>query len=128
MQSRVHKRFGRQAVVAGVGSLSLLAAAVLLGTVAHGCNQGREGDRCNPNLLPEAGFTYGENEDECGTGLSCQQPVDCPENYCCPTSGPSTNPFCQPGCNGGQASICAAGGDADCSQLEGGPAEGSDGG
>jgi hypothetical protein len=77
-----------------------------------GCNAGNLGERCNPDL----------SHDECGSGLSCQQPVNCPENYCCPTSGTTTNVFCQPGCNGGQASICAAGGDADCWEL-GGDAE-----
>ncbi len=62
------------------------------------CEQGREGDRCNPNL----------SHDECGSGLTCQQPENCPENYCCPTSGTSTNPLCQPGCNGGAEAICEA--------------------
>jgi hypothetical protein len=37
----------------------------------------------------------------------------CPENYCCPVDSDgnlttSTNPNCQPGCNGGAASICTA--------------------
>jgi hypothetical protein len=41
----------------------------------------------------------------------------CPENYCCPVDGngnltPSTNPNCQPGCNGGAASICTAEGNS----------------
>jgi len=76
----------------------------LFAVTGTGCNQDQEGDRCNPDL----------SHDECNAGLSCQQPVDCPENYCCPVSGTSSNPNCQPGCNGGQASICAAGGDADC--------------
>jgi hypothetical protein len=44
----------------------------------------------------------------------------CPENYCCPVDGNgnlyppgpnNTNPNCQPGCNGGAASICASIGD-----------------
>lgn len=83
---------------------SALAVLLSVAWLAAGCNQGQEGDRCNPDL----------SHDECGSGLSCQQPRDCPENYCCPTSGTTSNPYCQPGCNGGQASICAAGGDADC--------------
>jgi hypothetical protein len=88
------------------------ASALVLG--GAGCQQGQEGDRCNPSL----------SHDECGAGLSCQQPVDCPENYCCPKSGASSNPYCQPGCAGGQASICAAGGDADCPQAgDGGAAD-----
>ena len=41
----------------------------------------------------------------------------CPENYCCPVDSngnltTSTNPNCQPGCNGGAASICTAVGNA----------------
>ena len=81
-----------------------LGVGVLL--AGTGCEIGREGDRCNPNL----------SHDECGDGLHCTQPVDCPENYCCPVimTPDDKNPYCQPGCNGGQQSICAAGGDADC--------------
>jgi hypothetical protein len=103
---------------------TVFAALSMAAALAAGCNQGDEGDRCNPSL----------SHDECGAGLSCQQPVDCAENYCCPTSGSSSNPYCQPGCNGGQASICAAGGDADCdsgsasSSDAGGDGEGEDGG
>src|ERR1700722_302824 len=73
-------------------------AVVLLGAIGVACEQGAEGDRCNPDL----------SHDECDNGLTCQQPVNCPENYCCPTSGKSSDPFCQPGCNGGLAAICAA--------------------
>jgi hypothetical protein len=118
MQAKVQKKSGRQAIVAAGASLSLLVTAVLLAATTHGCNQAREGDRCNPALTN----VYGVNEDECGDGLSCQPIQDCPETYCCPISGPSANAFCQPGCAGGQASICAAGGDADCASLDdGGP-------
>lgn len=92
-------------------AMGVLFVAAVLAAAATGCDTGNEGDRCNPDL----------SHDECGAGLSCQQPKDCPENYCCPTSGTSTNPYCQPGCAGGQASICAAGGDADC-PSEGGEA------
>ncbi len=84
--------------------LLLLTGSIALGG-AGGCDVGNEGERCNPSL----------SHDECGAGLSCQQPVDCPENYCCPTSGQSSNPNCQPGCNGGLASMCDAGSaDPDC--------------
>ncbi len=85
----------------------LVLGALLLGP--NGCLQGAEGDRCNPDLA--------QGESDCGGGLSCQQPADCPESYCCPLTGPTTSAFCQPGCAGGQASICDAGGDADCDQL-----------
>lgn len=101
-------------------TLSRISIALFcLGTVAvfgaGGCRIGKEGERCNPSL----------SHDECGSGLACTQPVDCPENYCCPTSGTSSSDYCQPGCAGGQASICAAGGDADC-PSEAGEDGGSD--
>jgi hypothetical protein len=89
--------------------LTLIAALLLF---HEACNQGREGDRCNPDLAT--------GETDCGAGLSCQIPPDCPEAYCCPKNGSSENPFCQTGCNGGQASICDAGGDADCQDLDDG--------
>ena len=98
---------------------SAVFALVGAAALATGCNQGAEGDRCNPDL----------SHDECGAGLHCTQPVDCPETYCCPTSGNSNNQYCQPGCAGGQASICAAGGDADCPTDGGGGTDsGGDGG
>ncbi len=86
-----------------IGILLLVGSASLV-TLSAGCDGGSEGDRCNPSL----------SHDDCNDGLVCTQPVDCPENYCCPSSGNSTNPNCQAGCNGGQASICYGGGDADC--------------
>jgi hypothetical protein len=93
--------------------------AVVLGALAviGGCdyNEGAEGDRCNPLLT----------SNECNSGLVCSgYPIGqstaypiafCPENYCCPPDlSQSTNPYCQPGCNGGAASICSAldGGDS----------------
>jgi hypothetical protein len=100
------------AIVSRVG----IALLVALGGVAlgggGGCNIGQEGERCNPSLT----------HDECGAGLACTNPTNCPEYYCCPTSGKSSNPYCQDGCNGGNVSICASGGDADC------PSEGGDDG
>lgn len=68
-----------------------LLTVVALGFVAIGvsCNQGREGDRCNP-------VAAANGEDECGSGLSCQQPTNCAENYCCPTDlSQATNGFCK---------------------------------
>jgi hypothetical protein len=86
-------------------------ALALLGAIGVACEQGAEGDRCNPDL----------SHDECDNGLACTQPVNCPENYCCPTSGPSSDPNCQPGCNGGLAAICAADPDASACQVDSGP-------
>jgi hypothetical protein len=72
--------------------------------VLTGCDQGAEGDRCNPDLV---------DSNECNGNLVCTQPASCPENYCCPPDGgASSNPNCQPGCNGGALSICEAKPDA----------------
>jgi hypothetical protein len=87
---RVHSRRGLRfcALVALSGALLGLA----------GCNQGAEGGRCNPDL----------SHNECNSGLTCQQPAQCPENYCCPATGASSDPNCQPGCTpGGVAGLCA---------------------
>ncbi len=78
--------------------VALLGAAAL---VMVACSQGSEGDRCNPDLNP--------GNPECNGGLTCMQPPLCPEAYCCPTTGTSSNPNCQTGCNGGAASACNAG-------------------
>jgi hypothetical protein len=82
---------------------SLVAAFAV---VLFACNQGSQGDRCNPNL----------SHDECNSGLSCVSPPLCPEAYCCPTDAngnllPNSDPNCQIGCNGGAASACNAGAD-----------------
>ena len=58
-----------------------------LGVLAfgNGCDGGREGERCNPNL----------SHNECDDGLTCVQPATCVESYCCPANASaSTNPYC----------------------------------
>jgi len=101
---------------------TLATAALAIGGVllalffamATGCIGGfsdenvSEGNRCNPL----------DSHNECASGLVCtgQGPSPavpyCPENYCCSVDSNgnlnSTNPNCQPGCNGGAASICNA--------------------
>jgi hypothetical protein len=75
-----------------------------------------EGERCNP-------YT---SHNECASGLVCAgyPPATpgagwsgiviplCPENYCCAADSngniTSSNPNCQPGCNGGALSMCNA--------------------
>jgi hypothetical protein len=104
--------------------LVALAAALVLG--AGACNEAGQGDRCNPL----------RSSNECGSGLVCAgnpigqssaHPIPfCPENYCCPANADGTvdyasasSPYCQPGCNGGAAAICAAGGgEADAEACE----------
>jgi hypothetical protein len=101
-----------------------VAGALLLG--AGGCNEAGQGDRCNPL----------RSSNECGSGLVCAgNPIGqstmypiafCPENYCCPVDSAgnvdfanASSPFCQPGCNGGAAALCAAGGgEADAAACE----------
>jgi hypothetical protein len=113
----------RKPLYARLGALCMIVASGLYALTTNGCNEGAEGDRCNPNLISSSpAATY--NEDECGSGLTCTQPMFCPENYCCPTSGVSSNPNCQPGCNGGAASGCAAGVQADCDFLSDAGADG----
>jgi hypothetical protein len=94
--------------------LFVLAGALVLG--AGACNEAGQGDRCNPL----------RSSNECGGGLVCAgNPIGqsanyvipyCPENYCCPLNADGTlnlttpsSPYCQPGCNGGAAALCAAG-------------------
>ncbi len=91
------------AIARRIGSFVAALALGIAVSAGQACNVGQEGERCNPDL----------SHDECGAGLACTRPSNCPENYCCPTSGGSSNPYCQDGCNGGNCSIFLAGGDAD---------------
>jgi hypothetical protein len=78
---------------------SVFALIVGLSAAALGCQQGAEGDYCNPDL----------SHNECNSGLVCFTPDLCPESYCCPaTVTPESSPFCQTGCAGGAAAICSA--------------------
>ena len=75
--SATRGRAFRRAFVGALGMAAVMAVA--------GCDQGKEGDRCNPDL----------SHDECNSGLTCQQPSTCAENYCCPTpASSSSNPYC----------------------------------
>jgi len=117
--------------LARIGAL-VTVGLVALAVAAAGCTGGwdysnvSEGNRCNPY----------DSHNECGSGLACTVSAwqlanqsgtlgsgagpmleFCPENYCCPVDGngnltTSSNSNCQPGCNGGAASICAAVGNA----------------
>jgi len=77
----------------------LLALAAVLALAAAGCDEGHEGDRCVAALT---------HNDCASSDLVCTQPANCPETYCCPVSGMSSNPYCQPGCGGGGLSIAFA--------------------
>jgi hypothetical protein len=79
-----------------------------------------EGDRCNPL----------DQHNECSSGAVCtgqgSSPTIpfCPENYCCSVDSSgniaSGNANCQPGCNGGAASICKADSDPGACAFAGG--------
>jgi hypothetical protein len=75
----------------------LVAMLALFALAAAGCDEGHEGDRCVLAL---------SHNDCASSDLTCMQPTDCPETYCC--SANSTNAFCQAGCNGGALSILFA--------------------
>ncbi|MGA3124486.1 MAG: hypothetical protein ABSF69_27320 [Polyangiaceae bacterium] len=77
----------------------LLAVAAALALAAAGCNEGHEGDRCVAAL---------SHNDCANSDLVCGPVPDCPETYCCPASGMSSNAFCQPGCAGGALGIIFA--------------------
>ena len=66
-----------------IGALVLAAASIIV--LANGCDGGREGDRCNP----------AQSSNECGSGLTCQQPSTCVESYCCPADpSKSSSNYC----------------------------------
>jgi hypothetical protein len=131
-------------------ALGALFAAVLL--VLAGCIGGwtddnvSEGNRCNPydshnecasglactvsswqmsmqGMVASDGLTA----PFLGSGAGPVQ-MYCPENYCCPVDSngnltTSSDPNCQPGCNGGAQAICTASGDpAACAFADGGQA------
>jgi hypothetical protein len=69
------------------------------------CQQGAQGDRCNPDLVQSGGATPQYNEDECNSGLSCQVPPTCAIAVCCPKSPPYADPSCA--CLANPAAGCA---------------------
>jgi hypothetical protein len=125
------------AVLVAVGSVAFaLAPAGCVGGWDY--SNVPEGDRCNPydshgecssglactvssyqvaNQAGTSNLGTPELALAAGAGINTSGTYDvlefCPENYCCPVDGdgnlaPSSNANCQPGCNGGAASICAA--------------------
>jgi hypothetical protein len=86
-------------------SCAAALVAALVGLALPACDQGAEGDRCNPNLIQSGGAVPQYNADECGSGLSCQIPPTCGNAYCCPSSPPYTDPNCA--CLANPAAGCA---------------------
>lgn len=101
----------RTALFTRMGQLALVLA---LTGQTMGCDGGREGDRCVPVTLPNGSSGFSHND--CNDGLTCTTIVDpasgatCGESYCCPTNGPSSNPYCNASLIGpapdGAAGIC----------------------
>jgi hypothetical protein len=86
-------------------SCAAALVAALVGLALPACDQGAEGDRCNPDLIQSGGAVPQYNADECGSGLSCQIPPTCGNAYCCPSSPPYTDPNCA--CLANPAAGCA---------------------
>ncbi len=63
-----------------------LAAGLLAASTLLACEQGAEGDRCNPDLVDTT---------ECNSGLSCVTPSSCVISVCCPSAPPYTDPQCE---------------------------------
>jgi hypothetical protein len=64
----------------------LLAMVVPLAWSVAACEQGSEGNRCNPDLVDTS---------ECNSGLSCVTPPSCVVSVCCPSQPPYTDPQCE---------------------------------
>jgi len=66
-------------------ALATALVAVTAGMLAA-CEQGSEGDRCNPDLV---------NTTECNSGLACVTPSSCVISVCCPSAPPYSDPQCE---------------------------------
>jgi hypothetical protein len=91
------------------GAIAALAMALAVGLFTA-CEQHRQGDRCNPDLVQSGGATPQYNEDECSSGLSCQVPPTCVIAVCCPSQPPYTDPSCACFANPGAACACSVAG------------------
>ena len=67
--------------------LRLLSGALLAAASLLACEQGSEGDRCNPGRAANG-------SDECNSGLSCVTPTSCVISVCCPAAPPYSDPQC----------------------------------
>jgi hypothetical protein len=107
----------RSAAPTRLAALAIALAGVISPLAA--CEQGVEGDRCNPALIETSaasspsGAAY--NEDECHSGFACTVPPTCVIAVCCPTQPPYTDPNCACLANPGAACACTV------QALDGGP-------
>src|ERR1700733_3860470 len=100
-------------------SWAVIALLLALAPLANGCDGGREGERCNPDL----------SHNDCDDGLTCQQPSTCAENYCCPADPTkSSNPYCNgAGCPAPDAAADAGGDDGAADGATGDTGDGGGG-
>jgi len=102
-----------------IAALVAGALAAVGGAGLPGCEQGQQGDRCNPNLIENSsassinGGAY--NEDECNSGLTCTVPPTCVIAVCCPAKPPYSDPNCA--CLANPGSLCAC----TVNELDGAP-------
>jgi len=126
--------------LARIGAL-VTVGLVALALAEAGCTGGwdysnvSEGDRCNPYdshnecssglactvsswQVAEQGTVSAQGNTVLFLASGAGPVLEfCPENYCCPVDADgnlttSSNPNCQPGCNGGATAICVANGNA----------------
>jgi hypothetical protein len=95
---------------------SSLAVGLLALRALAGCEQGAEGDRCNPDLV---------GSDECNSGLTCVTPSSCVISVCCPSAPPYADPQCEcferpQGCACSVDAAYDAGVSSDASSRDGG--------
>jgi hypothetical protein len=82
------------------------AALMLIAALGvYACEQGEQGDRCNPDLIQSGGATPQYNEDECHSGLACTVPPTCVIAVCCPKEPPYSDPNCA--CLANPGAVCA---------------------
>jgi hypothetical protein len=96
--NRYFSRYVRRRSVAALAAFAALAL--------FACQQGAQGDRCNPDLIQPGGATPQYNEDECHSPFSCQVPPTCVIAVCCPTKPPYTDPNCACFANPGASCAC----------------------
>jgi hypothetical protein len=106
----------------GGGRLAAALAVLAVALLAAGCDASTTsvGQRCVPtvndppnpvNVVNPNPSGVSISHDFCDNGLSCFNPPDCAEYYCCPTTDPTSSPngYCQAGCQGGALFILISG-------------------
>jgi hypothetical protein len=116
--NRYFSRYVRRRSVAALAAFAALALCA--------CQQGAQGDRCNPDLIQPGGAIPQYNEDECNSGLACTIPPTCVIAICCPKEPPYADPNCACLANPGAACACTVPGLLDAGDDGGDSDAGSD--